>query len=328
MIGARHLRAFLAVAVLLALELPLSAHAQPHSPIAKVGIFANGGPNTSPTIDSFRRGLRDLGYVEGQNLFVEVRWAEGRFERMPEHAAELVRWKPDVLVATAPYGINAVRRATSTIPVVMIACDPAEAIVEHIARPSGHITGVTCMSSDITPKRLQLLKETIPNAVRVAVMFSAFDPHKAEEAEQMQVPARTLGMTLVSFPVSSEAEIARAIAEASAKGANALFVLPDPLTIGHRARISELAIKYRLPSMYGFKEFVLAGGLISYGTMQDDLYRRAANHVNKILKGAKPADVPVEQATLFELFINKKTADAIGIKIPDTVLVRADKVIE
>jgi putative ABC transport system substrate-binding protein len=310
------------------LATPLAAGAQPAGKVLRVGVLANGSAATSPPVDAFRRGLRDFGHIEGQNIALDIRWAEGRFERLPEMAAELVRWKPDVLVTAGPYGLEAARRATTTIPIVMIACDPAETMVERIARPSGHITGVTCMSSDLTPKRLQLLKETVPSIHRVAVLYNPFDPNKAEEVRQMQAPARTLGITLHSVEAREAEALEGAVADAVRAGADALVVLPDPLTLLERRRIADLAAKHRLPAMYGFKEFVGAGGLMSYGTMQTDLYRRAAAHVNKVLRGAKPADVPVEQATRFELVINLKTAKALGVTLPQSVLLRADQLIE
>ena len=322
------MRLRLAIGLLLACLAPLAVEAQPAGKVPRVGVLANGSAATSPAVDAFRRGLRDFGYVEGQNIALEIRWAEGRFERLPELAAELVQWKPDVLVTAGPYGLQAARRATTAIPIVMIACDPAETMVERIARPSGHITGVTCMSSDLTPKRLQLLKETVPSIQRVAVLYNPFDPNKAEEVRQMQAPARALGITLRPVEAGESGAFEGAVAAAVRERADALFVLPDPLTQGDRRRIADLAAKHRLPAMYGFKEFVEAGGLMSYGTMQTDLYRRAAAHVDKVLRGANPADVPVEQATRFELVINLKTAKALGLTIPPAVLARADQVIE
>jgi len=231
-------------------------------------------------------------------------------------------------VTAGPYGLQAARRATTAIPIVMIACDPVDTMVERIARPSGHITGVTCMSSDLTPKRLQLLKETVPSIQRVAVLYNPVDPNKAEEVRQMQPPARTLGITLQPVEAWEAGAFDGAVAAAVRERADALFVLPDPLTLLERRRIADLAAKHRLPAMYGFKEFVTAGGLMSYGTMQTDLYRRAAAHVDKVLRGRNPADVPVEQATLFELVINLKTAKALGLTIPPSLLQRADQVIE
>ena len=310
------------------LAVPLAPAAQPAGKVPRVGILANGSAASSPVVDAFRQGLRDLGHVEGRNIALEIGWADGRFERLPELAAELVRWKPDVLVTPGPYALQAARRATTTIPIVMISCDPAEAIVERIARPSGHITGVTCMSSDLTPKRLQLLKETAPSIRRVAVLYNPVDPNKAEEVRQMQAPARTLGLALEPIEVKDARAFEAAIGRAVRERADALFVLPDPLTLLERRQIADLAARHRLPAMYGFKEFVAAGGLISYGTMQTDLYRRAAAHVDKVLQGRNPADVPVEQATRFELVINVKTAKALGLTLPQTLLVRADQLIE
>jgi putative ABC transport system substrate-binding protein len=315
------------VAVFL-LATPLAAGGQPRGRVPRVGVLANGSVATSPPVDAFRRGLRDFGYVEGQNIALEIRWAEGRFERLPELAVELVRWNPDVLVTAGPYGLQAARQATTAIPIVMITCDPAETIVERIARPSGHITGVTCMSSDLTPKRLQLLKEAVPSIQRVAVLYNPIDPNKAEEVRQMQAPARTLGIILHSVEAREAEAFNGAIADAVRAQADALFVLPDPLTLQERRRIADLAAKHRLPAMYRFKEFVGAGGLMSYGTMQTDLYRRAAAHVDKILRGAKTADVPVEQATRFELVINLKAAKALGLTLPQSLLLRSDQLIE
>jgi putative ABC transport system substrate-binding protein len=310
------------------LATPLAAGAQPAGRVPRVGFLANGSAATSPPVDAFWRGLRDFGYVEGQNISLEIRWAEGRFERLPEFAAELVRWKPDVLVTAGPYGLQAARRVTTAIPIVMITCDPAEIIVDRIARPSGHITGVTCMSSDLTPKRLQLLKETVPSIQRVAVLYNPFDPNKVEEVRQMQAPARTLGITLQPVEAGEAGALESAVAAGVRERADALFVLPDPLALHERRRIADLAAKHRRPAMYAFKEFVTAGGLMSYGTMQTDLYRRAAAHVDKVLRGANPADVPVEQATRFELVINLKTAKALGVTLPQLLLLRSDQLIE
>ena len=319
---------FAIIVTVLLVAAPLTAEAQPGAKVPRVGVLANGSAATSPPVDAFRQGLRDLGHVEGQNIALEIRWAEGRFDRLPEFAIELVRWNPDVLVTAGPYGLQAARRATTTIPIVMITCDPAETVVERIARPSGHITGVTCMSSDLTPKRLQLLKEAVPSIRRVAVLYNPVDPNKADEVRQMQGAARTLGITLEPVEAAEAAAFERAVADAVHARAEALVVLPDPLTLLERRRIADLAAKHRLPAMYGFKEFVTVGGLMSYGTMQTDLYRRAAAHVDKVLRGKKAADVPVEQATRFELVINLATAKALGVSLPQSLVVRADQLIE
>lgn len=320
-------RRFLIAAAALALAtFAVVAHAQ--SKIPRIGFLAMGGAAASPPVDAFRQGLRDLGRIEGQNIALEIRWAEGRFERLPDLAAELVRWNPDVLVTVAPQGYDAVRRATKTIPVVIIACDPAEAVVQHIARPAGHVTGVTCMASDVTPKRLQLLKEAAPRISRVAVLYNPFDPNKADEARQMHAAAHALGVTLQPIEARDAAALDEAVAAAVRERADALFVLNDPLMFMVRKRIAELAAKHALPGIYAFREYVEAGGLMSYGTMQNDLFRRAANYVDKVLRGARPVDLPVEQATHFELVLNLKTAKALNLKVPDTILLRADRVIE
>ena len=306
----------------------LAAMAQPVAGVPRVGFLANGSATTSPSVDAFRKGLRDLGYIEGENIALEIRWAEGHFERMPELALELVRWKPDLLVAVVPQGFRAVRGATKSIPVVVIACDPAESVVQNIARPSGNITGVTCMASDLTPKRLQLLKEAAPKIHRVAVLYNSFDPNKADEVRQMHDVARTLGLSLLPVEVREAGAIESALESAVRARADALLVLNDPLLFQARRSIVEFAVKHRLPATYAFREYVETGGLMSYGTMQNDLFRRAASHVAKVLKGAKPADLPVEQATLFELVVNLKTARAMGLPISPAFLMRADSVIE
>jgi putative ABC transport system substrate-binding protein len=307
---------------------PHALEAQSAGRLPRVGVLANGSATASPQVDAFRRGLRDLGYVEGQNIDVMIGWADGRFERLPELANELVRWKANLIVTAGPYGLQAARRATATIPIVMIACDPAETMVDRIARPSGHITGVTCMSSDLTPKRLQLLREPLPSIQRVAILYNPVDPNKADEVRGMQAVAQQLRITVVPVEASDADALERILATAVREHADALFVLPDPLTLLHRRVIADLAAKHRLPAMYGFKEFVDAGGLMSYGTMQTDLHRRAAAHVDKLLRGANPVDVPVEQATRFELVINLKTARSLNVTIPPSLLLRADQVIE
>jgi len=307
---------------------PFAAKAQSVARVPRVGFLATGSAKASPSVDAFRKGLRDFGYIEGKNIELEIRWAEGRFEKMPELALELVRWKPDLMVTVAPQGLQAVRGATKSIPVVIIACDPAESVVENIARPSGNITGVTCMASDLTPKRLQLLKEIAPKIRRVAVLYNSFDPNKAEEVRQMHDVARTLEFSLLPIEVSEAGAIEGALANAVRAQADALLVLNDPLLFQTRRSIVDLAAQHRLPATYAFGEYVEAGGLMSYGTMQNDLFRRAASHVNKVLKGARPADLPVEQATHFELVINLKTARALGITIPQMLLLRADRVVE
>jgi putative ABC transport system substrate-binding protein len=316
-----------------AVALVLAAWAAPHvaepqARVPRVGMLANGAAASSPAVDAFRAGLRELGHVEGKTLTLDIRWAEGRFERMPELAAELMQTRPDVLVTAGPYGLRAAREVTKSVPIVMIACDPVDAMVERIARPSGHITGVTCMSADLTPKRLQLLKDAVPSLKRLGVLYNPVDPNKADEVRQTRKPAQAVGIVVLPLEAGQADAFEPVIMHAVRDGVEALLVLPDPLTIMERKRIAELAAKSRLPAMYGFKEFVVAGGLMSYGTMQNDLYRRAAAHVDKLLKGADPSQVPVEQATRFELVINMKTARALALTLPPALLLRADQVLE
>lgn len=317
------------ILLLLALgAIPRGTVAQTAARVPRVGVLALGPASPSPQLDAFRAGLRELGYVEGGNIALEIRWAEGQLDKLPELALDLVRWKPDLLVTVAPQGLHAVRSATKSIPMVIVACDSAESIVENIARPSGNITGVTCMAADLTPKRMQMLKEAAPQIHRVAVLYNSFDPHKAEEVRQMNGAARMLGLSLLPVEVGDSAAIEGAIAGAVQARADALFVLNDPLMFQIRKRVADLAARHRLPAIYPFKEYVAAGGLISYGTMQNDLFRRAAAHVGKVLRGAKPADMPVEQATHFELAINLKTAKALGLVIPPSLMLRADEMME
>lgn len=307
----------------------LSAMAQTGSKVPRIGFLALGsGKVPSPQLEAFRKGLRDMGYVEGSNLALEIRWAEGQFDKLPELATDLLRWKPDLLVTVAPQGLQALRSASQSIPVVIVACDPAESIVKNIARPSGNITGVTCMAADLTPKRMQLLKEAVPRIRRMAVLYNPFDPNKADEVSQMHDAARMIGISLYPVEARDSAQIDEAFSRAVKEHADALFVLNDPFMFQARKRISELAAKHKLPGIYAFKEYVEAGGFMSYGTMQNDLFQRAAAHAGKVLRGTKPADLPVEQATHFELVINLKTAKALGIKVPQPLLLRADRMIE
>lgn len=323
----RHLRVFI-VAVAAGIAQPMELGAADTARLPRVGFLAPGRADASPQVDAFRQAMRDLGRIEGQNTVLELRWAEGQFDRLPNLANELVRAAPDVLVTIAPQGYRAVRDASRSIPIVIISCDPVESIVQNIARPAGNVTGVTCMASDITPKRLQLLKETLPQARRVAVLYNPFDPNKAKEVQQMNPAASALGVSLFPVEAGDRKALEEGVAAAARDRADALFVLNDPFMFQARARIAELAGKHRMPAMYAFREYVEAGGLMSYGTTQTDLYRRAAAHVDKVLKGAKPIDVPVEQARVFELVVNLKTARTLGITVPQSILLRADRIIE
>ena len=282
-----------------------------------------------PAAEGFRQGLRDLGYVDGQNIHLEFRWAEGRPERIPALAAALVQTNPDVLVTGGEQAILALKRATSTIPIVMGASnDPVGArLIESLARPGTNVTGMTVVAPEVSRKRLQLLKEVVPRAIRIAVLADPSYPATALDLAEMRHAAQALGLRLDIVDVRTPAEIEPAIIAARDR-ADALLQVGDPFLTAHRARIAELAGKYRIPAIYYWKEFVEAGGLMAYGPNLRESYRRAATFVDKILKGARPSDLPVERPTTFELTINLKTAKAQGIAIPQAVLVRADRIIE
>ena len=280
--------------------------------------------------NAFREGLRELGYVEGHNITLGIRSPEQGPEQLPALAADLVRLKVDVIVATATPGIGAAQRATRTIPIVMAAAIDAvgTGFVASLARPGGNITGLEFLSADLAGKRLQLLRETIPGLSRVAVLWNPSAPEAAPQWKITQAAAQTLGIQLQSLEVRRSDEFASALQAATRKRAGALIMLDDTLLYTHGTKIVDLAAKGRLPVMYGFREHVEAGGLMVYGASLRDLYRRAATYVDKILKGAKPAELPVEQPTKFELVINLKTAKTLGLTIPQSLLQRADEVIQ
>ncbi len=323
------------VAVILTLALgilaaPLAADAQPPGKIPRIGLLRAGTP-PDPYVEAFREGLRELGYAEGQSIAIEYRWAEGKLERLPDLAAELVRLKVDVIVTATTSGVQAARRATSTIPIVMAAVgDPVvTGLVASLARPGGNITGLSLLSPELSGKRLELLREAVPKLSPVAVLWNSANPAMILSFRETQTAAQVLGVSLQSWEVQGDPQdFERAFSMISKERPHALVVVLDPFTILHRSRIVELAAKHRLPAMYDVRAFVEAGGLMSYGPSVPDMYRRAATYVDKILKGAKPAELPVEQPTRFELVINLKTAKALGLTIPQSVLIRADQVIQ
>ena len=287
-------------------------------------------PAVSHLYGAFRQRLRELGYVDGQNIAFEVRSAEGRAERLPDLAADLVRLKVDVIVAGGTPAPLAAKRATTAIPIVMASAgDPVgSGLVASLARPGGNVTGLSLLVPELGGKRLQLLKEVVPGVSRVAVLWNAANPYPVLVWRQTEAAARALGVHLQSLDVRGPDDLEGAFAAATRGRAGALITVEDPLTFGQRKRIVDFAARARLPAMYGFREFVDAGGLMSYAASLADLSRRAATYVDKILKGAKPADLPVEQPTKFELVINLKTAKALGLTIPPSVLIRADQVIQ
>jgi ABC-type uncharacterized transport system substrate-binding protein len=307
---------------------PLMARAQQAGKIHKVGYLSPSVPNvfTPRLFDD----LRELGWIEGKNVAFERRFAENRLERLPEFAAELVRVNVDVIVAIGTLGPLAAKRATSTIPIVMTgAGDPlGSGLVASLARPGGNVTGMSLMAPDLGGKRLELLKELLPRLARVAVLWNAANPYPAIVFKETQAAGLTLRIEVQSLEVRSPDDFDSAFETARRQRPDALISVEDPLTFSHRKRIADFAVADRLPSLHGLREDVAAGGLISYGASLPDLYRRAAGYVDKILRGAKPADLPVQQPTKFELVINLKTAKALGLDIPPTVLARADEVIE
>jgi putative tryptophan/tyrosine transport system substrate-binding protein len=321
----------LTISILLA---PLVADAQPAGKVYRIGRLAPGSPGGYLYIEVFRQALRELGYFEGQNLVMEYRWTEGQLERLPDLAAELVQLPVDVLVPSGgSTAIRAAQHATRTIPIVMVgASDPVAAgFVASLARPGGNITGLSLLSPELVGKRLEILKETVPQSTHVAVLANpgAAPTLGSTTTSSLTVAAQTLGLHLQVVELRRAEELDDAFAAMTRAGADALHVLGDSLLLdGLRGRIADLAAQYRLPAMYAWRMNAEAGGLMSYGVSLAERHRRAAIYVDKILKGAKPAELPVAQVATFELVINLKTAKALGLTIPPIMLFRADEVIE
>jgi len=311
------------------LATPVPTEAQQSAKVPRIGwlSIASRTPAVSHLIEAFWQGLRELGYVEGQNIAIEYRFAEGRPERLPEFAAQLVALKVDIIVTPNPAGTQAAREATRTIPIVILGvADPVgSGLVASLSRPGGNITGLT--SPVMWGKRLELLKETVPKASRVAVLRNPTNPETADMSRDVGGAARALGVQLQVLDVRVPIELDSAFARMTRDRAGALLVTGDTLFTLHREQIAVLAIKRRLPAISWAREFAEAGLLMAYGRSLPYEFRRAATYVDKILKGAKPADLPVEQPTKFELVVNLKTAKALGLTIPQSVLIRADQVI-
>ena len=311
-----------------------SATAQQPKKVPRIGYLSSQDPaSESIRSEPIRAALRDLGYIEGQNIAIEYRYSEGKRDRYPELAAELVRLKVDIILVTggAPT-IRAAMNATKTIPIVMMGdgADPVEAgLVESLARPGGNVTGVTNLGSELGGKRLELLKEAVPKVARVAVLYDPANANSVHEVKEvLPAAARALRLTIQPWEVRAADGFEKVFAALSKQRPDGLYVGGGPLMLANRKRIAALALKSRLPSMYVRREFVEAGGLMSYGADLADSYRRVAYYVDRILKGAKPADLPVEQPTKFEFVINLKTAKQIGLTIPPEVLARATKLIK
>jgi putative ABC transport system substrate-binding protein len=310
---------------------PLAARAQQARKTHTIGYLSPAMPVSNANFGPyFFNALQELGWIEGQNIAIERRYAENRSERLPELAAELVRLNVEVIVAVGTLGALGAKRATSTIPIVMTATgDPlASGLIASLAHPGGNVTGSSLMVPDIAGKRLELLREIMPWLANVAVLWNAAIPYPAVVFEETRAAARRLGIEVQSLEVRSADDFNGAFEKARRQRPDALIEVEDSLTNSLHKRIVECAAAEQLPSLHGIREEVETGGLISYGTSVPDLFRRAAGYVDKILKGAKPADLPVEQPTTFELVINLKTARALGLTVPPTLLARADEVIE
>jgi putative tryptophan/tyrosine transport system substrate-binding protein len=317
--------------VVVLFTLTLVAEAQQTKKVPRIGFLATVSPSSiSDRVEAFRQGLRELGYVEGENIVIEWRYAEGKADRLPGLAAELVRLKVDIIVTTGPVPTRSAKTATSTIPIVMTN-DPdpvADGFIASLARPGGNVTGLAALTSELSGKRLEFLKEIVPRLSRVAVLRVPNYPGNAQAFRETELAARALSVQLQYLDVNDTKSIESAFREAVNGRADAVLLLGGSVFVLQRKQIAALAVKSRLPTIHYRHDFVEDGGLISYATSITDLTRRAATYVDKILKGAKPADLPVEQPTKFELVINLKTAKQIGLTIPPNVLGRADKVIK
>jgi putative ABC transport system substrate-binding protein len=309
---------------------PLVARGQQPAKLPTIGFLGANTPSVqSQWTGAFVQRLRELGWIEGRNLAIEYRWAETRFERSPEIIAEFVRLKVDVIVTHATANILAAKQGTSLIPIVFAAvADPVGiGVVESLARPGSNVTGLSNQFTDVAGKRVELLREVVPGLRRLAILANVGIANAVLEIDEVQAAARTLGLEVATSDIRRAEDIAPAFAALKGR-AEGLYVFGEPLTNTNRAQIGALALAARLPTVAGFREFVDAGGLISYGANLADQFRRASDYVDKILRGAKPRDIPVEQPTKFDFAINLKTAKAIGLTIPETFLARADEVIE
>jgi putative tryptophan/tyrosine transport system substrate-binding protein len=310
---------------------PLATEAQSAAKAPRIGFLGNASAFASPLVEAFRQELRERGWVEGRTIAIEFRWAEGAHDRFPELAVELVHLKVDAIVATGGTPASlAAKQATDRIPIVMVVgADPVgTGLVASMAQPGGNITGLTMFAPELEGKRLEFLKEAAPGLSRVAVLVNPVNPFSASAVRQTESTAQALRVPLQLLEVRDPSELEGAFAAMSSAQADALIVLPDPMITAQRKRIVELAAMYRLPAMYGFREDAEAGGLMAYAANYPDILRRAAAFVDKILKGAKPADLPIEQPTKFELIVNLKTAKALDLTLSPLLLFQANEVIQ
>ena len=309
---------------------PLAARAQQAASKPTIGFLrANTRSAKDQLVADFVQRLGELGWVEGRTIAIEYRWSEGRRERLPEIVAEFIHLKVDVMVLEGTAATLAAKQATSVIPIVFpVSGDPLGAgLVASLARPGGNITGLSIQQTDLNGKRLELMREVLPDLRRLAIMANVDAPIAVQDMREVQTAARTLGFEIATFEIRRAEDIAPGFERLNGR-ADALYVCGDPLMDTHRVRINMLALAARLPTMHGVREYVEAGGLMSYGPSFTSLFRRTADLVDKILRGAKPADIPVEQPTKFELVVNLKTARALGLELPTALLARADEVIE
>lgn len=308
---------------------PLVARAQ--GGIPRVGFMGNSTAALEVNlVDSFREGLRELGYEEGRNIAIEYRWADGRYERFAALVAELIAAKVDVIVTAGTPAALAVKKATSTVPLVMVAVgDPVgTGLVPSLARPDGNLTGLSSVAPDLEGKRLELLREIVPSVSRIAVFINSVNPFHATSMRQAQNAGKTLGIKVQQYDIRKSEDLDGAFAAIRKERPDALLILADRVFLHNRERIVDFTEEQRLPNVSAYKEVVEAGGLMSYGPSYEDMHKRAAIYVNKILKGAKPGNLPIEQPTKFTLVVNLKAAKALGISMPPAVLSRADDVIE
>jgi ABC-type uncharacterized transport system substrate-binding protein len=309
---------------------PLAARAQQAAKVARIGHLDLGPPSArSSRVEALRAGLRDLGWVEGKNIVIEFRWAD-RVQQLPELAAELVRMKVDVIFAPSSTMVEPARQATKTIPIVFSNhADPiGTGHVASLSRPGGNITGLSELATELDAKALEMLQEVVPRAIRIGVLWNPTTPSQVPGLQSVKAAGEKLGLALHLVSAATVEEFDGSFASMAQENVGGVFVVPAPITLMQSARLADVALKHRLPTMFAAKENVEAGGLMSYGADRNDLCRRAAVYIDKILKGAKPADLPVEQASKYQLVINLKTAKALGIEIPPTLLARADEVIE